>query len=184
MLPDYKHQALASSIIPTEMERAYGCFLVILSLWALLLSVAGSGGSTHLLKRYLSLNAALSLKLLSQCPQAPLCSTGLLSLHKATCSGFNGCSWFFFYSFLKGLLVSWNIGGLHSSRISQHLICPMHPFLNSDHRYFTHFCSITLLANVTDIIKHCPHKSFHNISQFFFPPRQVPALQLLCNRSN
>lgn len=78
MLPDCKHQALASSIIPTEMERAYGYFLVLLSLWALLLSVAGPWGSAHLL-RYLSLNLVLSLKLLSQCPQAPLCSTGLLS---------------------------------------------------------------------------------------------------------
>lgn len=78
MLPDCKHQALASSIIPTETERAYGHFLTLLSVWALLPSVAGPRGSAHLL-RYLSLNHVLSLKFLSQCPQAPLCSTGLLS---------------------------------------------------------------------------------------------------------
>ena len=39
MLPDYKHQALASSIVPTEVESVSQGFLAVLGLRVILLSV-------------------------------------------------------------------------------------------------------------------------------------------------
>lgn len=172
----YKHQALASSIIPTEMESAYGCFLVILSLWVLSCWAQQALGALHIFWDISSWTLLCHVNAYPGACKHPLVLGGCSSLPST-----RHLFWFQWLFLLFCFFLPQRFAGLlkcpwpsfFKNQPTCHL--PHAPLLNSNCCYYTPFCSTPSLATIIHIIKHCPHKSLHSISQFSLRGKCLPS---------